>query len=137
MQHVLPLQLMLIIKELGFLRLDLHVGVDVSYELDPSELLDDPWDNETSNLAITGKAVTYLQQNDPLLLQRVLRRARVFSRMSPLQKTTLVEKLQEGGYTVGMVGDGANDTGALNAADVCSSSFTNEFADQKVQLIRL
>uniref|UniRef100_A0A8C4U0M6 Polyamine-transporting ATPase 13A2 n=1 Tax=Falco tinnunculus TaxID=100819 RepID=A0A8C4U0M6_FALTI len=42
----------------------------------------------------------------------------VFARMLPDQKTQLVCSLQELNYCVGMCGDGANDCGALKAADV-------------------
>lgn len=38
--------------------------------------------------------------------------------MSPDEKHELVEKLQSIDYTVGFCGDGANDCGALKAADV-------------------
>ena len=38
--------------------------------------------------------------------------------MSPDEKHELVEKLQGMGYCVGFCGDGANDCGALKAADV-------------------
>uniref|UniRef100_A0A7N8Y9K0 Polyamine-transporting ATPase 13A3 n=1 Tax=Mastacembelus armatus TaxID=205130 RepID=A0A7N8Y9K0_9TELE len=43
-------------------------------------------------------------------------RASVFARMSPNQKTQLVEVLQSIDYIVGMCGDGANDCGALKKA---------------------
>jgi cation-transporting ATPase 13A2 len=42
----------------------------------------------------------------------------IFARMSPDEKHELVERLQSLGYTVGFCGDGANDCGALKAADV-------------------
>lgn len=42
----------------------------------------------------------------------------VFARMSPDEKHELVEKLQSIDYCVGFCGDGANDCGALKAADV-------------------
>lgn len=42
----------------------------------------------------------------------------IFARMSPDEKHELVERLQTLGYTVGFCGDGANDCGALKAADV-------------------
>lgn len=42
----------------------------------------------------------------------------VFARMSPDEKHELVEKLQSIGYCCGFCGDGANDCGALKAADV-------------------
>ena len=38
--------------------------------------------------------------------------------MSPEQKQQLIEYLQESGYYVGMVGDGANDCGALKAGEI-------------------
>lgn len=48
----------------------------------------------------------------------MLVQGQVFARMSPDEKHELVEKLQSIDYTVGFCGDGANDCGALKAADV-------------------
>lgn len=45
-------------------------------------------------------------------------KAQIFARMSPDEKHELVSRLQTLGYTVGFCGDGANDCGALKAADV-------------------
>ena len=42
----------------------------------------------------------------------------VFARMSPDEKHELVEKMQSIDYCCGFCGDGANDCGALKAADV-------------------
>lgn len=42
----------------------------------------------------------------------------VFARMSPDEKHELVERLQSLDYCCGFCGDGANDCGALKAADV-------------------
>jgi cation-transporting ATPase 13A2 len=42
----------------------------------------------------------------------------VFARMSPDEKHELVERLQSIDYCCGFCGDGANDCGALKAADV-------------------
>uniref|UniRef100_A0A7N6A1A9 Cation-transporting P-type ATPase N-terminal domain-containing protein n=1 Tax=Anabas testudineus TaxID=64144 RepID=A0A7N6A1A9_ANATE len=53
-----------------------------------------------------------------ILSFQVLMRATVFARMAPDQKTQLVKELQKLNYRVGMCGDGANDCGALRAADV-------------------
>jgi cation-transporting ATPase 13A2 len=76
---------------------------------------------ENYGIAITGKAFNHLvldpSQNQ--ILQRVLLKAQIYARMSPDDKATLVEKLQA--FTkaeVGMCGDGANDCGALKAADM-------------------
>uniref|UniRef100_A0A8C3VY99 Polyamine-transporting ATPase 13A2 n=1 Tax=Catagonus wagneri TaxID=51154 RepID=A0A8C3VY99_9CETA len=49
---------------------------------------------------------------------KVLVQGTVFARMAPEQKTALVCELQKLQYCVGMCGDGANDCGALKAADV-------------------
>lgn len=48
----------------------------------------------------------------------MLVRGHVFARMSPDEKHELVEKLQSLDYCCGFCGDGANDCGALKAADV-------------------
>ena len=54
----------------------------------------------------------------PEVLQRMLVCGQVFARMSPDEKHELVEKLQSIEYCCGFCGDGANDCGALKAADV-------------------
>jgi len=48
----------------------------------------------------------------------MLVKGQIFARMSPDEKHELVEKLQSMDYCVGFCGDGANDCGALKAADV-------------------
>ena len=48
----------------------------------------------------------------------MLVKAQIFARMSPDEKNEVVERLQGLGYSVLMCGDGANDCGALKAADV-------------------
>ncbi|RMB89683.1 hypothetical protein DUI87_33880 [Hirundo rustica rustica] len=70
------------------------------------------------HLALNGKSFQVVCEHFPELLPRILLRATVFARMLPEQKTQLVCRLQELNYCVGMCGDGANDCGALRAADV-------------------
>ncbi|XP_075629131.1 polyamine-transporting ATPase 13A2 isoform X1 [Balearica regulorum gibbericeps] len=70
------------------------------------------------HLALNGKSFAVVCEHFPDLLPKILVRATVFARMSPDQKTQLVCSLQELDYCVGMCGDGANDCGALKAADV-------------------
>ena len=48
----------------------------------------------------------------------ILRHCSVYARCSPDNKTQLVQSLQKEGFQVLMCGDGANDCGALKAADV-------------------
>ncbi|KAF8530457.1 hypothetical protein BU17DRAFT_36097 [Hysterangium stoloniferum] len=70
-------------------------------------------------LALTGDVFRWMINHAPLeTLQRMLVKAQVFARMSPDEKHELVERLQSLGYTVAFCGDGANDCGALKAADV-------------------
>ncbi|TKS77164.1 Cation-transporting ATPase 13A2 [Collichthys lucidus] len=70
------------------------------------------------HLAISGKSFAALCDHFPEYLPKVLLRSTVFARMTPDQKTQLVKELQKLNYRVGMCGDGANDCGALRAADV-------------------
>ncbi|NWX50391.1 AT132 ATPase, partial [Steatornis caripensis] len=70
------------------------------------------------HFALNGKSFAVVCEHFPDLLPKILIRATVFARMSPEQKTQLVCSLQELNYCVGMCGDGANDCGALKAADV-------------------
>lgn len=49
---------------------------------------------------------------------KILKKGRVFARMSPDQKAKLVSLLQNSGEVVCMCGDGANDCVSLNTADV-------------------
>ncbi|XP_062871022.1 cation-transporting ATPase 13A2 [Trichomycterus rosablanca] len=70
------------------------------------------------HLAINGKSFAALCDYFPEHLPKILMRGTVYARMSPDQKTQLVKALQNLNYRVGMCGDGANDCGALRAADV-------------------
>lgn len=100
---------------------DIH---DSSKRLDPvtlERLTRDTRDiMEEYILAITGDVFRYilaeLQQEH--LTQAILMKCDIFARMSPDEKHELVEQLQKLDYTVGFCGDGANDCGALKAADV-------------------
>lgn len=58
-----------------------------------------------------------LSYND-ILIEKMLMKGTIFARMSPDEKHELVEQLKSIDYTVGFCGDGANDCGALKAADV-------------------
>uniref|UniRef100_A0A8C4TXA7 ATPase cation transporting 13A2 n=1 Tax=Falco tinnunculus TaxID=100819 RepID=A0A8C4TXA7_FALTI len=77
------------------------------------------------HFALNGKSFAVLCEHFADLLPKVSG-ATVFARMLPDQKTQLVCSLQElkygtpsrRSYCVGMCGDGANDCGALKAADV-------------------
>jgi cation-transporting ATPase 13A3/4/5 len=77
------------------------------------------------SLVITGKLFVMLverakngSRREQVILRGCLEHGRVYARMSPEEKTLLVEKLQTTGLLIGMCGDGANDCGALKAADI-------------------
>ncbi|KAF8477462.1 P-type ATPase-like protein [Kalaharituber pfeilii] len=100
-----------------------------SYTLDENTLLplDPPTDGnpyemigvQDYSLAVSGDVFRWAIDFAPLeTLHKMLIRGQVFARMSPDEKHELVEKLQSIDYCVGFCGDGANDCGALKAADV-------------------
>ncbi|XP_073531172.1 probable cation-transporting ATPase 13A4 [Phyllobates terribilis] len=68
--------------------------------------------------AMTGSTYDIILQYFNNLLQKMLINGTIFARMSPGQKSSLVEEFQKLGYYVGMCGDGANDCGALKMAHV-------------------
>ncbi|KAK6350682.1 hypothetical protein TWF718_003867 [Orbilia javanica] len=71
------------------------------------------------SIAVSGEVFRWMIDFAPReVMQRMLVIGQVFARMSPDEKHELVEKLQSLDYTVCFCGDGANDCGALKAADV-------------------
>ncbi|KAF2639000.1 P-type ATPase-like protein [Massarina eburnea CBS 473.64] len=85
---------------------------DVSLPYDISNL-------RNYSLAVSGDVfrwiIDFASEN---VLREMLVCGQVFARMSPDEKHELVEKLQSIDYCAGFCGDGANDCGALKAADV-------------------
>lgn len=80
----------------------------------------------TSALAVDGATWSKLHDVFPSLLPLVATRGVIFARMSPQQKAHVVETLQSLDYIVAMVGDGANDCGALRTAHIGISLSTAE-----------
>ena len=90
----------------------LPASVDVSAPYDTLNLAD-------YSLAVSGDVFRWIVDfGSKEVLQRMLVKGQVFARMSPDEKHELVEKLQSIDYCCGFCGDGANDCGALKAADV-------------------
>ncbi|XP_074887740.1 putative cation-transporting ATPase 13A5 [Buteo buteo] len=75
-------------------------------------------EGETCNyhFAMNGKSYQVIIKHFYSLLPKILVNATVFARMSPGQKSSLIEEFQKLDYYVGMCGDGANDCGALKMA---------------------
>ncbi|RYN49596.1 putative cation-transporting ATPase [Alternaria tenuissima] len=85
---------------------------DVSLPYDISNL-------RNYSLAVSGDVFRWIVDfASESTLREMLVCGQVFARMSPDEKHELVEKLQSIDYCVGFCGDGANDCGALKAADV-------------------
>nr|XP_045005281.1 polyamine-transporting ATPase 13A3 isoform X2 [Jaculus jaculus] len=68
------------------------------------------------HFAMNGKSFSVILEHFQDLVPKLMLHGTVFARMSPDQKTQLVEALQNVDYFVGMCGDGANDCGALKRA---------------------
>uniref|UniRef100_A0A8C5IES2 Cation-transporting ATPase n=1 Tax=Junco hyemalis TaxID=40217 RepID=A0A8C5IES2_JUNHY len=68
------------------------------------------------HFAMSGKSYQTVAHHFRHLLPKLLLNGTVFARMSPSQKSSLVEEFQKLDYFVGMCGDGANDCGALKVA---------------------
>lgn len=100
---------------------DIH---DSSHKLDPVTLqrisTDIRDDVHEYVLALTGDIFRYVlvELQNERLKESILMKCDIFARMSPDEKHELVEQLKKIDYTVGFCGDGANDCGALKAADV-------------------
>ena len=83
-----------------------------------------PWDyqDNTVSVALTGKAFKHAlerQNQNPFMFNSILKKARVYARMSPDDKAMLLDSLQTNlEINCGMCGDGANDCGALKTAAV-------------------
>lgn len=59
-----------------------------------------------------------IENMDDSELQKKVEETDIFAKLSPNQKTRIVTSLRENGHTVGFLGDGINDAGAMRAADV-------------------
>jgi len=82
---------------------------------------------ELAEVSMSGDDYVLLKRLlDPVLFRKVLLRCHVFARMLPHLKQELIEDFQSLGFMCAMVGDGANDCGALRAADVGLSLSTVE-----------
>lgn len=71
------------------------------------------------SIAVSGDVFRWVVDYAPTeVVHRMLVTGKIYARMSPDEKHELVEKLQSIDYCAGFCGDGANDCGALKAADV-------------------
>lgn len=73
--------------------------------------------SEQYELAMTGKCLEQAYEDDPDT-RKYLQHIKVFARMTPVAKESVIESLHSVGLLCMMCGDGANDVGALKQADV-------------------
>ncbi|MDZ7543451.1 HAD-IC family P-type ATPase, partial [Clostridium perfringens] len=59
-----------------------------------------------------------IEEIDDELLSEAVEETNVFAKLSPQQKVRVVAALRNNGHTVGFMGDGINDAGAMTEADV-------------------
>ncbi len=79
-----------------------------------------------------------IEDLDAAALDGLVARTTVFAKMSPLEKSRVVESLQRQGHTVGFLGDGINDAAALRRADVGISVDTaTDIAKESADIILL
>ncbi|HEU0277054.1 MAG TPA: magnesium-translocating P-type ATPase [Rhodanobacteraceae bacterium] len=79
-----------------------------------------------------------IEDLDDVALDDLVARTTVFAKMSPLEKSRVVESLQRRGHTVGFLGDGINDAAALRQADVGISVDTaTDIAKESADIILL
>lgn len=69
----------------------------------------------TSKKIVTGGEIDKLSD---MALSRLLRKNNIFVKLSPIQKTRIVQVLRESGNVVGYMGDGINDSPSLSSSDV-------------------
>lgn len=101
------------------LKLDPHSLKPLVPVTDNGSLMSFDMGERAYHLAISGDVFRWMvDYGSHETLQRLLVRCVIYARMSPDEKHEIVERLQDLGYTVGFCGDGANDCGALKAADV-------------------
>lgn len=70
---------------------------------------------ELSGEVITGEHVEHLKDEE---LKEIVKKTRVFARVTPLQKLQIIKVLQSNREKVAMIGDGINDAAAIKSADV-------------------
>ncbi|KAH8861205.1 Manganese-transporting ATPase 13A1 [Schistosoma japonicum] len=70
------------------------------------------------DVCLTGEGIDYLSRSDPNFLRQLIPKAKIYARVAPKQKESILIQLKRMGYVTLMCGDGTNDVGALKQAHV-------------------
>ncbi|MEL6363944.1 MAG: HAD-IC family P-type ATPase [Pseudomonadota bacterium] len=74
--------------------------------------------NERNDPVVTGAMIREASAEGPEALRSLILPARVFARIEPAQKETIVETFMADGHFVAVTGDGVNDAPAMRRANV-------------------
>jgi len=81
---------------------------------------------------------TEIEAIDDNALARVVERADIFTRVTPAQKSRIMNALKANGHVVGFIGDGINDTPSMKVADVSISVMNAvDIAKESAEIILL
>ena len=85
--------------------------------------------------AVLGSRIDRMDDEE---LRKAAETHTVFARLTPMQKSRVIKALQDGGHTVGFLGDGINDAPALRDSDVGISVDTaTDIAKESADIILL
>ena len=70
---------------------------------------------DNNSEALSGLEIDQLSEEE---LREKVKTVRVFARVSPSNKVSIVKAIKENGYVVAMTGDGVNDAPSLKSADI-------------------
>ncbi|XP_073434761.1 probable cation-transporting ATPase 13A5 [Dendrobates tinctorius] len=87
--------------------------ISISFE----DVLDGKTQSSDYHFSMSGKTYENLEKYFADLLPKILMNGTVFARMSPGQKSGIIDEFRKLDYYVGMCGDGANDCAALKMAN--------------------
>ncbi|XP_077343608.1 putative cation-transporting ATPase 13A4 [Lithobates pipiens] len=88
---------------------------DISIDIE--NILDGKRQNNDYHFSLSGKTYENLEKHFYDLLPKILMNGTIYARMSPGQKSTIIDEFRKLDYYVGMCGDGANDCAALKMAN--------------------
>ncbi|XP_075058372.1 putative cation-transporting ATPase 13A4 isoform X2 [Mixophyes fleayi] len=92
-----------------------YVCQEISINME--DILETKQQNNDYHFSMSGKTYANLEKHFDQLLPKLLMNGTVFARMSPGQKSTIIDEFRKLDYYVGMCGDGANDCAALKMAN--------------------